>query len=215
MRHFERPQVNGFASLRQEIAIRAARLIAEDGLDYATAKRKAARAILGDQRTPGQWLPDNEEIEEEVRVFQTTFQADTQPQRLAELRRVALRLMELLAPFRPHLAGAVLKGTATEHSDICLRLFADSAKDVEIFLINHGIDFEVGEVNAPAGGTPERRLETVHFMWRCARSDLPEGVHLTIYGVDDLRRTANGDKRTDRVDLATAQRLFLPSGSPS
>jgi hypothetical protein len=36
--------------LREEIAQAAARMIAEDGADYATAKRKAARQMLGDAR---------------------------------------------------------------------------------------------------------------------------------------------------------------------
>ena len=35
------------ARVREEIAITAARMIAEDGADYATAKRKAARQVLG------------------------------------------------------------------------------------------------------------------------------------------------------------------------
>jgi len=214
MTHVERPQGNGLPSLRQEIAARAARLVAEDGLDYATAKRKAARDILGDQRSSGQWLPDNEEIEEEVRSFQATFQADTQPRRLADLRKMALLLMELLQPFRPHLAGAVLNGTAGAHSDIHLQLFADSAKDVEIFLINHGIDFEAEEMSGSPGSAAARRVEVLHFMWRPGRAGPSEGVHLTVYGVDDLRRTTHGLRRVERADLATAQKLFLHTDNP-
>ena len=45
--------------LRAEIAAAAARMIAEDGADYGTAKRKAARLILGNQRVRGDVLPDN------------------------------------------------------------------------------------------------------------------------------------------------------------
>lgn len=54
--------------LREEIAQAAARMIAEDGTDYATAKRKAARQLLGDVRVAGEWLPDNEAVEAEVRL---------------------------------------------------------------------------------------------------------------------------------------------------
>ncbi len=68
------------ARVREEIAIAAARMIAEDGADYATAKRKAARQVLGtDSRAAGEWLPDNEQIEAEVREYQALFQADSQP----------------------------------------------------------------------------------------------------------------------------------------
>ena len=54
-------------ALRAEIAAAAARMIAEDGADYGTAKRKAAKMILGSQKIPGDVLPDNAEIEAEVR----------------------------------------------------------------------------------------------------------------------------------------------------
>ena len=63
--------------VREEIAIAAARLVAEDGLDYSTAKRKAARQIVGDSRLGGEWLPDNDQIEEEIREYQSLFQADS------------------------------------------------------------------------------------------------------------------------------------------
>ena len=58
------------------------------------------------------------------------------------MRRTALELLELLAGFSPYLAGSVLDGTAGEHSHIDILLFADSAKEVEIFLLNRGIAFE-------------------------------------------------------------------------
>lgn len=183
-------------SLRQTIAIRAARLVAEEGMEYALAKRKAARDILGNQRVPGGVLPDNDEIEEEVRAYQALFQADTQPLHLLHLRRQALQLMERLSEFNPYLCGAVLNGTATQHSDIHLQLFCDSAKDVEIFLLNEGVEFEVGEVPDALSGR-RRTVETLHFMIRGATRD---GVQLTIYGTDDLRGALSGERRGDRAD---------------
>ena len=65
--------------VREEIAIAAARLIAEDGLDYSTAKRKAARQVVGETRIGGEWLPDNDQIEDEIREYQALFQSDSQP----------------------------------------------------------------------------------------------------------------------------------------
>ena len=58
------------------------------------------------------------------------------------MRHTALELLELLADFHPYLTGSVLDGTAGEHSSIDLLLFADSAKEVEIFLLNQGLDIE-------------------------------------------------------------------------
>ncbi len=165
--------------LRAEIAASAARMIAEDGADYAGAKRKAARQILGNTKVRGNFMPDNAQIEEEVRRYNELFLADIQPARLLRLRSLALQMMEELADFTPYLTGAVLNGTAGEHSDIHLQLFSHSAKDVEIFLINKNIDFEVSE-SAHFGGRGEP-VETLSFLWQS------EGVHLALYETDDLR----------------------------
>ncbi|WP_292931131.1 hypothetical protein [Noviherbaspirillum sp.] len=169
--------------LRAEIAAAAARLIAEDGADYATAKRKAARQVLGNAKIRGEIMPDNAQIEEEVRAYNQLFFSDTQPARLLHLRKLALRLMEELARFSPYLTGAVLNGTAGEHSDIHLQLFAESPKDVEIYLINKNVDFEVSETAHFKHGEP---VETVSFMWQ------KEGVHLALYEMDDLRGAVKG-----------------------
>lgn len=170
--------------LRAEIAAAAARLIAEDGLDYNSAKRKAARQILGNNKVRGDILPDNAQIEEEVRVHNALFFGDSQPARLLHLRKLAATLMQDLAEYKPYLTGAVLNGTAGEHSDIHLHLFVDSPKDVEIYLLNKGVQFEVSEIaHAISRNDP---IETLSFMWR------REGVHLTLYPIDDLRRLKTG-----------------------
>src|ERR1700676_5827112 len=82
--------------VREEIAIAAARMIAEDGLDYSTAKRKAARQVVGESRVAGEWLPDNDQIEEEIREYQSLFQGDSQPALLRRLRRIAIDWVERL-----------------------------------------------------------------------------------------------------------------------
>ena len=73
---------NDLAHLRQEIAIAAARMIAEEGTSYDVAKRKAARILLGNSRITGEILPDNQTIENEVRIYNELFLSDTQPARL-------------------------------------------------------------------------------------------------------------------------------------
>lgn len=73
--------------LRAEIAAAAARMIAEDGADYGTAKRKAAKQILGNQKVRGEIMPNNEQIEDEVRIYHELFFADTQPARLCSCAR--------------------------------------------------------------------------------------------------------------------------------
>lgn len=182
--------------LQTEIAAAAARLIAEDGCDYATAKRKATAEVLGDGAAARRALPDNARIEAELRRYLETFNGDAHHARLGALRAQALVLMQRFASFNPHLVGAVLNGTATDHSDIHLHLFSDSAKDVEIHLLNEGVDFEVGDgIDEPGGAA-----ETLHFVLpaRANRLGRPLGVVLWAHGTDAIRvapraRSAAGD----------------------
>lgn len=128
-------------ALRSELAQVAARLIAEDGMEYGAAKRKAVRQLGLPENFP---LPGNAEVEDALRDYHALYQEDEQAERLAALRRAAIELMHRLAPFTPYLTGSVLDGTAGRHSRIDLLLFPDSAKDVEIFLLDHGIAFHHG-----------------------------------------------------------------------
>ena len=105
-------------------------MVAQDGADYATAKAKAARQVLGVDRIPANQMPDNVQVEDEVRKYQELFQGPEQRARLLQLRRAPLGVMEALAEFQPYLTGAVLSGSAGAHDDIELQLFADSPKDV-------------------------------------------------------------------------------------
>jgi len=114
--------------------------MAENGItDYHHAKRKAARQLGLPEHAA---YPDNAEVEAELRAYRSLYQEEAHPELIRAMRRSALNLLELLADYAPHLAGPVLDGTAGEHSPIDILLFADSAKEVEIFLLNHGIAFE-------------------------------------------------------------------------
>ncbi len=125
---------------RASICDAAARLIAEEGIsDYSQAKRKALRQLGLPDSTP---LPSNAELEAALREWQSVFQDEEQIERIEHLRRKAAELMEILQEFRPYLTGSVLDGTAGRYAEIDLQLFADSAKEVEIFLLNRGIPYE-------------------------------------------------------------------------
>lgn len=170
---------------RGEIAATAARLIAEEGLDYARAKRKAAQALLGAGTRCS--LPDNESVERELRRYLTTFEAEDLRRRLAALRALALELMARLERFDPYLVGAVLNGTATAHSDIQLHLFTDSAKEVELFLLDAGIDFEADP--ALPHRDPAGPVEELRFVLPARSPALPArvGVVLSVHDTDAIR----------------------------
>jgi hypothetical protein len=103
--------------LTHSIAAEAARLIADTGMEYGAAKAKAARS-LGHRRVE---LPSNEAVEDELREHLALFCADSQPLELQALRQVALRWMERLAMFSPHLTGAVWRGTSTSTCTATIR----------------------------------------------------------------------------------------------
>jgi hypothetical protein len=194
--------------LRTEIAIAAARMIAQDGADYGAAKRKAAKLIIGNRKIPGDFLPDNAQIEDELREYQALFFGEEQAEHLLKLRRLALEWMEKLAEFTPYLTGAVFNGTASEHSDIHLHLHADNPKDVAVFLLNAGIDYEVSE--GSHFRSPDRSVEVLSFMWQ------REGIHLSLFDHDDIRhsgRSHAGQKRNERADTH-ALRLLISEEKP-
>lgn len=145
-------------SVRRSIASLAARLMAEDGIaDYGHAKRKAARQLGAEDNVA---LPNNAEIEAELRVYQSLYQGEEQAQRIRELRLAALQVMEMLHEFRPYLTGAVLDGTAGRYAAMELDVYAQSGKDVEIFLLNRNIQYYHAE--APRG-TPEGPETVLRF----------------------------------------------------
>ncbi len=180
------------------IAAAAARLIVEEGMEYGVAKRRAARDLrLGNRPSD---LPGNDVIEDEVRSYLELFHADTQPRELAELRAIAAQWMERLAPFRPHLAGAVWRGTATRLNSIFLDLFCDDSKAAEIALIDMRVDYDVSSIDGPRG----RVLDVLNI--EVPSTALGGRVHLalTVRDYDDLRGALQRDARgrSDRGDLA-------------
>ena len=158
-----RSAIPGKDHVRRTIASLAARIMAEDGVtDYGFAKRKAARSVGA---RDGETLPSNEEVEVELRTYQSLFQEDEHPERLMELRAIALDAMEMLAEFHPYLKGAVLDGTASRYAGINIDLFANSTKDVEISLLSRNVAYQTSEPRRQTPGAPETHL---HFDWHNA-----------------------------------------------
>ena len=191
--------------MSEEIAASAARLVVEEGLDYGAAKRRAARD-LGRRSSRGAELPDNEAVEDEVRAYLALFCADTQPLELDALRRLAMQWMQRLAAFRPHLAGAVWRGTATRLNNIHLELFADDSKAAEIALLDLGIAFDVDSTTGPRG----LPVDVLAVASPCPELGEPVTINLIVLDHDDLRGALKADARgrSHRGDLATLRRLM-------
>ncbi|WP_291993669.1 hypothetical protein [Candidatus Accumulibacter sp. ACC003] len=166
------------AQQRSLIASLAARLMAEDGINApALAKRKAVRRLGLPDSAP---MPEDREVEVELRTYQRLFQDDEQRARNLHLLRVAARLMTVVQRFNPYLSGSVLDGTAGRHAEIDIQLFTDSAKDVEIFLLNERIDYRHSQ----------------------PRSDRAEAV-LTIFSDDAVVNLVVYPRAEERVNFRT------------
>ena len=170
--------------LRQMVADEAARIMVEEGIDdFRLAKDKAIRHLaLGQHDSHQQILPSNAEIMAEVELRLRLFQGDRLPQRLRVLREGALKAMDLLADFDPRLVGSVLHGTATEHSDINLHLFADTPESVAFYLMDQRIRYEeASQVLRFSHAAQE--LPSLRFIL----DELP--IHAVIFSLNDTRAT--------------------------
>jgi hypothetical protein len=187
--------------LAAELCARAARLVAEEGLDYAAAKRRALRE-LGPVAGRGASLPSNEAVEDAVREHLALFQADTQPGELRALRELALHWMVRLAELRPHLGGAVWRGTATRRSAVFIDLYCDDPKAAEIAFLNHGIVFD--SHSEPGAG--DDTVLTV--LARCKELQEMVSIHFIVHDHDDLRGALKPDARGQswRGDIAALRR---------
>ncbi|QWT19024.1 hypothetical protein KPL74_14880 [Bacillus sp. NP157] len=169
------------------VAQEAARLMSEHGIrDFHHAKLKAAER-LGIVDT--QALPRNQEIEDALREHQRIFHGDTQPHVLRARREAAIEAMRFLRAFDSRLVGAVLEGTADEHSAVCLHVYCDDPEAPVLFLQEQGIPLE----------TQTRRLrwpgaeQSEHTVLLFGADGIP--FDITVLPLDALRQAP-----LDRVD---------------
>ena len=187
--------------MRAEIAAAAARLMAEDGIDsFALAKRKAARQ-LGAADTES--LPANAEVEEALRAYRALYQAEDHPELIRALRRAALEAMRALAQFHPYLTGPVLTGNAGPYAEIELQLYPDSAKEIELFLLERNIAFETSEGRRFAGDRT-RSVSVYTLDWEGAP------VRLSVLDPRDERvalKTSQAGRVLERASIAEVSQL--------
>jgi hypothetical protein len=167
--------------LRHALAQEAARIMAEHGIDdFLQAKRKAAdRLGVGDVAV----LPKNVEIEAALRAHLRLFGRDNHAHTLLEQRRIALDTMHLLGEFEPRLVGSVLNGTATDHSDINLHLFADRSETVAIRLMEIGVPHEFYERRVKMDSERSINYPALRFSASGRRVDA------TVFPIDGIRQS--------------------------
>jgi hypothetical protein len=188
--------------MRIRIAATAARIMAEEGIDdFALAKRKAARRLGA---ADSEALPANDEIEAELRDYLALYQAEEHPERITELRRIALEAMQALERFSPYLTGPVLAGLAGQYAEIDLQLFPESSKEVELFLLDRDITYEASDERRYTGDRA-RAVAVLSIDWK----GVP--LRLSVFDPRDERaamKTTQAGRVAARAGIAEVRTLL-------
>lgn len=189
--------------MRRTIAVEAARVIAEGGLrDYGQAKRKAAASLgVFDDAS----LPRNSEVEDALREHQRLFQAGDHGSTLRRLRTIACEAMQFFSAHEPRLVGAVLDGTADDHSAVCLHLYSDCPDSVLAQLHDQRIPYQTRTRRMRLDRSTTRDVPAIVF------SAGDTAVDLTLLPYDRLRQAPVdriSEKPMQRASLAMLQALL-------
>jgi predicted nucleotidyltransferase len=120
-------EANRLTGLRKRVAREAAFLLyTSQEKEYKQAKKRAAKTL------GVRVLPSNLEVAEELDKIAEEREGPSRRERLFQMRKEALQIMEPLKDFNPMLVGSVWRGTAHQNSDIDILAFS---QDPEIVLV--------------------------------------------------------------------------------
>jgi len=118
-------RANRLTGLRKRIAREAAVLLyTSQEKEYKQAKKRAAKTL------GFRLLPSNLEVAEELDKVAEEREGPSRKERLLQMRKEALQIMESLKDFNPRLVGTVWRGTAHQNSDIDILAFSQDPKAV-------------------------------------------------------------------------------------
>lgn len=111
--------------LRKKVAREAASLL-YFGVEkeYKQAKLKAAKIVQF------KFLPTNLEVALELDKIAEENEGPARKERLIQMRKEALRLMQFLKAYRPLLIGSVWRGTICYDSDVDIVVYQDEPEDI-------------------------------------------------------------------------------------
>jgi predicted HD phosphohydrolase len=191
------------SKLRQQIALEAARLMYERSeSEYYTAKRKAAKRLCRGGCKPED-LPSNAEIRDQIQGFARIHEGERRTANLRDMRVQALKLMRLLAAFKPRLIGSVMTGHIRKGSDIDLHVFTDAPALITDILEREGYQFDLERKQVVKHG--EHRIFThIHIYDRFA-------FELTVYTEDKAHyvfRSSITGKAIERASIRELEELL-------
>lgn len=189
--------------LRQQISWEAARMMyLREESEYYRAKMKAARRLCRGWVKPRD-LPSNREIRDQIQTFARIHEGDKRTENLREMRIEALRMMRVLALFRPRLIGSTLTGHVRKGSDIDLHVFSASLEPVLAALEQEGVQYDVERKRVRKYGD-ERIFTHIHVYDRFP-------FELTLYSPEWLNfvfKSSVTGKPMERVSIAELEELL-------
>jgi len=190
--------------IRRQVALLAARLMYErQESEYFTAKRKAARQLGVEYKfRPGD-LPSNREIRDQIQALANVYEGSGRADDLRSMRLEALRMMRLLAVFRPRLIGSVLTGHVRKGSDIDLHVFSNNLSSVTSVLDDENLPYTV-ERKRVRKHNEERVFTHVHVAGRFS-------FELTLYDEDKVNyafKSSITGKAIERASVAELEALL-------
>lgn len=176
-------------------------MYAREESEYYTAKRKAARQVVGSDRIRD--LPSNGEIRDELLLLAEMIEGDGRQRELTAMRIEALRIMRALKRFRPRLIGSVLTGHIREGSDIDVHVFTDSLGLLEDVLTELGLSYQVEHKRVHK--RQEQKVFThVHI-------EDAYGIELTVYPTDKISypfKSSITGKLIERAEIGELEELL-------
>jgi hypothetical protein len=130
---------------------------------------------------------------------------------VAELLGVALDAMRALERFNPYLTGPVLKGIAGPYAEIDLQLFPESAKELEMFLLERNIAFTTRE-SRRFSGDRSRAASVYSLIWDGAP------LNLSVLDPRDERvalKTSLAGRTLERAGIAEVGALLRNAARPA
>jgi predicted nucleotidyltransferase len=121
-------------ALKQRVAKEAATLLYFGAQkEYKQAKDKATQTF------GVHFLPSNLEVALELNKIAEENEGPKRKERLIQMRKEALYVMQLLGGFYPVLIGSVWRGTITQGSDIDIAVYADDPEEIVALLRAKGV----------------------------------------------------------------------------
>jgi predicted nucleotidyltransferase len=189
--------LNVDSDLRCKIAREAANLL------YSGAEKEYKQAKLRAAKTLGfHFLPTNLEVAVELDKIAEAHEGPARKERLIQMRKEALKIMQLLREYAPVLVGSVWRGTVRQGSDIDIALYCDVPDEILDLLKKNGIKISKTEwTTVTKRGKPETSF---HIYIEASGK---QTVELVVRGSDEAGRRRKCAIFGDELKGLTIQEL--------